>query len=71
MKVPNVTRVQRGDLPNRPVRCASWHCCYLRAGQYCDTPQINKGNGDAACHHETNRSLLARLQPLEAGEPTS
>ena len=69
MRIPKVTRVQRHDLPNRWVKCSSVMCVYNVEGGFCDTPQINKGNGDAACHRESNRALLSRLQ--ECSTPSS
>ena len=47
-----------------PSFCAVPGACVYRAeGSVCDEPQINKGNGDAACHRLGNRDLLDRLTP--------
>ena len=71
MELPKgVLRVQVSDLPNRPVYCASILCVYNAGhpGRMCDMPRINKGNSDALCHTESNKSLLKRINELTPNE---
>lgn len=72
MRLPPVIRVQQHHLPSIWTKCGTLNCIY-NVGGLCDMPAINKGNSDARCHRESNRSLLARLEPVgpadEAGAP--
>ncbi len=61
-----VTRVQSSDLPSTWSQCATKRYCVYNVGGLCDDPRNNKGNSDAACHTESNRSLLSRLQPAQS-----
>jgi hypothetical protein len=40
-------------------------CVYRDAQGVCDEPQINKGNGDSACHKMLNKDLKPHLVPNE------
>ena len=69
MKLPEgYTRISKRMIPSYPCRCGTLDCVYNGwevAPGVCKNPEIHKGNGDAACHLEGNRSLLLRLEPLE------
>lgn len=55
-------RVSRRSLPSTPRVCTLANACVYRKGGLCDEPQINKGNGDAACHRASNKDVLKWLQ---------
>lgn len=61
-----MSRVSRRSLPMTPRRCELANACVYRKDGICDEPQINKGNGDAACHRMNNKDVLAALVPLAA-----
>lgn len=61
-------RVSKRALPNTPRQCCVAQPCVYRVNGQCDEPQINKGNGDAACHRFNNKDLLLQLKPT--GEKT-
>lgn len=66
MELPRgMTRLQRYHLPTTWTQCGTRNCVY-NTGGLCEDPRINKGNGDAKCHKESNRFLLARLEPVTA-----
>ena len=55
-------RTRRSALPSSRTRCPlADRCVYGRDDGYCDDPQINKGNSDAACHRIPNRDMLERF----------
>ncbi len=51
-------RITLSSLPSSQTPCPKDHCIYNEAG-CCDSPQINKGNSDAACFRMGNKSVLA------------
>ena len=53
-------RISLHSLPNSPTPCPKGHCIYNEAG-ICDSPQINKGNSDAACFRMSNKSVITFL----------
>jgi hypothetical protein len=56
-------RVTWRDLPGRPAPCPIERPCVYRREGVCDDAQINKRNSDSACHHMSNKDVLARLRP--------
>ena len=59
-----MSRVSKRMLPGMPRFCTLAVQCVYRVNGICDEPQINKGNGDAACHRMNNKDVLAALKPL-------
>ena len=53
-------RLGRFDIPDMPTECRMNSCVYCENGN-CDTPRINKGNGDAKCHSWGIRKLLTSM----------
>ncbi len=57
-------RVSIFSIPTTPTPCPETKCVYHKEGNgICADPRINKGNGDARCHHWNNKDLLAKLAP--------
>ncbi len=55
-------RIPIHRIPSSPVGCDK-KCVYNNAGE-CADPRTYKGNSDAQCYKESNRSLLQRLTEL-------
>lgn len=60
MPVSAARRVTARDLPNSPRRCPQ-ACVYSVKG-ICSDPNLNRGNGDAACHETSPRTILGWLE---------
>lgn len=66
MKPPrtNYKRIPISEVPKTPCKCDELLCVYNQACE-CDEPQINKGNGDAVCHHWANKRLIESLELID------
>lgn len=53
-------RITIHSLPSTPTPCPKSHCIYNMAG-FCDDPQANKTNNDAACFRMSSKSVIAFL----------
>lgn len=61
-----VSRVQMTALPSGPAPCPLLaHCVYRDADWMCDSPQTNKGNGDARCHSVSNAQMWLWFNPVK------
>lgn len=53
-------RITLRFLPSTPTPYPKSDCVY-NDKRFCDSPQVNKGNSDAACFRVSNKSILAFL----------
>lgn len=58
--------ITKHSIPDRPMICIEEDCVYCEGymkgdGGTCDTPWINRGNGDALCHRVRPREVLTWL----------
>lgn len=59
-----MTRIQASDLPRVATGCYLDKPCVYRAEGICDSPWINKGNSDSACHKMSNKAIYEKLEIL-------
>lgn len=60
------TRIGKSWLPRRPMLCNLTVECVYREKGVCNHPNVNSGNGDAACHRMSTRKVMQALEEVKS-----
>ena len=58
-------RIGKSWLPRRSVRCNLVVECVYKEQGVCNNPNVNSGNGDAACHKMSARKVMQAIEEVK------